>query len=248
MEQRFVITEQASQLALSCSALETGMRDEQEGAAVNRALTRLRVVAERVRSSRAVAAALPSVVPLEPEAKRRASLVRIRKALAEDDPATLVKSKKFETAIVNAEALGKNAAAAVNTEWRLHLTTLLPADLDEETTFPELPGVDKAIASLAAANARLQLASRLDPLEVLEREGHSPAEQLEEIQKNLDKREAALAALAEATAQFPPVVRAFIDAAGTDSGAPLDFLTEDLLTWLKANGQMDLYRVWPSGH
>ncbi len=243
-----MILDQANQLALSCAELESGMRDEAEGDKALRALSRLRAAAERVKSSRVASSALPATVPFVPDARRRTSLVRIRKSLVEDDPAALFKSKKFETAIGSAEALAKDAESALNEAWRQHLEALLPVALEDEAAFPDLPGVDKAIASLQAANHRLKVASGCKPLDVWSQEGVPPFEQLEGIKRSIDKRNAALEKLADVTAQFPPSVRQFIEAVGTEQGAPLGLLTEDLLTWLKENGQMERYRVRTDGY
>jgi hypothetical protein len=241
-----MITDTANALALLCGELQTGIRGEQEMNAVSKSVERLRAVAQKISTSKQVAASLPSPVVLEGDiAKRKSSLSRLQKSLAKEEPDVLIKSQKFETAIRHAESLGQEAEKSATAAWERHLATVLPADLAEAITFPDLPGLHQASASFQAATSRLRVAEKSSPLDVLKKEGKAPTVQLEEIEMNNQKRAAALATLDEATLKFPPTVRQFIEAAGSEAGASLELMTNELLAWLFDNDQLALYRVKP---
>lgn len=242
-----LITDRAQKLSVAAQAYGQHLAGEQQDqrlvdalkrldgfqVAVRRALT---LYLEADRRSVDTPSGQPAVIKT---AQKDAKALR-RELAKEDVGATVLNRKPYENARSSGEKAVAHLERLARDCWDRAFAEKFPDGL-EDVRVPDLPGITSQVVRVRSLSARAR-ALATSPFPELDG-GETAATLFDRLDQLSAELVEARQHLETALGDIPPDVRAFIDAAGSEEGAPLSLLTDSVRAWLQQHHKLDGYRA-----
>ncbi|MFO0822550.1 MAG: hypothetical protein U0792_05420 [Gemmataceae bacterium] len=168
-----------------------------------------------------------------PDGTKVVNAVAVARTKVAESPLEITHGRTFANLEAAATKLVTGYRDAINAAWAVWVEKFAPRVDDAELApFETHPEYRQAVSDIKANRKEL---NRLKKDPATDRAGFDLVEQLSVTLRQL---------LGKLPTQAPDEVKKFLAATNTREGATLDMLTTPVLDWLRANNQLDKYRIW----